>query len=664
VPWSPDTPNLYRVDVAVYEGDAIADAWSERVGFVKLAPQGKHFCINGQPYYLRGTGDFLSCPETGCPDWDRDRWRRKLRVLREYGYNYVRLQSYVYGPEYYDAADEVGLLVQSEMGMLGGWGSHTQWHVYAWPPPTPGYREQLRRQWNRIVERDANHPSANLYCMSNELGDGTHFPRTARRCARETRAIKPNALVMYTDGGLDESLPQDFVNAEAACDARTERPVIQHEFRWWSSFPDVRQMERYCGALRPYAAQLALEAGRRHGVDHVLEEGVRASQRLQLGEAKGKMEACRRDNPRLAGICHFNAMDANPSPQGIITELYERKIATAAQWQQTNGDTVVLCSLGFDDRVRLGGEPVGCRLYVSDFSHPHFCSPVLRWELVCDGQPTASGRLQHTHAPFCTCDWGPIELATPAVEQPAMVELRVRLEEGERVCRNAWRFWLLPREEPALPGGVAAHGEPEFTWLRTVPNLPSVRLPATDVRVLLTERLDEGVLGFLRTGGRVVLGASEGLVRPFNPKFGYQFGQYYFTPPANYPPYEDGHDGIIVREHRLLGDLPHEGFADLQFFRPIAQAPPLELEPLGMNDREPIIRPMHSYPVGRSLGYLVEGAVGAGRLVVCALELDQSWAEGRYLLSAMCRYLLEDRQPAPSVFSEQALEALMSGTAV
>jgi hypothetical protein len=662
-PWSPDAPNLYRVDVTVLDGDRISDAWSERIGFVTLSSQGKHFCINGEPYYMRGSGDFLSCPETGCPDWDRERWRRKLRALRDYGYNYVRLQSYVYGPEYYDVADEVGLLVQSEMGMLGGWGSNTPWHVYAWPPPTPGYRESLRRQWNLIVERDVNHPSANLYCMSNELGDSTHFPRTGRRCERETKAIKPTAMVIYTDGGLNESLPQDFVNAEAGRDADTARPVVQHEFRWWSSFPDVRRMERYDGAVRPYAAELALDAAARHGLREVLADGVEASQRLQLVEAKGKMEACRRDNPRLAGICHFNAMDANPSPQGVITELYEPKMATAGDWLQSNGDTVVLCSLGFDQRVRTGGERLTCNLFVSDFSHPPLRAPEVRWELVCGGTQVASGTVRSAHTPFCTSAWGQVEIPTPVIERPARATLRVTLAEGAREVRNAWDLWLLP-PAPALPGSVAIHGQPEFTWLKTVQGVGNAEGGVPGTKVLLTERLDESVLGFLRRGGRALLAASEGLVRPFNPKFGYRFGQYYFTPPANYPPYEDGHDGIIVRAHPLLGDLPHEGFADLQFFRVVAQAPPLELEPLGLNDREPVIRPLHSFPVGRSLGYAVEGAVGEGRLLVSALELDQTWPEGRYLLAAMCRHLLDMGTAPTKPFSDTALQALCEGTAL
>ena len=160
--WSPDSPFLYRVDLELAHGEELLDAMSERTGFVTLGTAGKAMLINDEPYYWRGTGDFVLCPETGCPDTDRARWRRKLRTLRDYGYNYVRCQSYAYCPEYYDIADEVGLLVQSEMGMLGAWGGSSIMHAYQWPKPTPDNYPVLKRQWDTVVRRDTHHPSANL----------------------------------------------------------------------------------------------------------------------------------------------------------------------------------------------------------------------------------------------------------------------------------------------------------------------------------------------------------------------------------------------------------------------------------------------------------------------------------------------------------------------
>ena len=36
-----------------------------------------------------------------------------------------------------------------------------------------------------------------------------------------------------------------------------DKPLVEHEYAWWSSFPDVRQGPKYAGAIRPYAAEIA-----------------------------------------------------------------------------------------------------------------------------------------------------------------------------------------------------------------------------------------------------------------------------------------------------------------------------------------------------------------------------------------------------------------------
>jgi hypothetical protein len=672
--WSPDSPNLYRVDLELRSAGRTLDALSERVGFVELSAKDHRFLINGEPYYMRGSGDFLAHPETGCPDTDRARWRRKLKNLRAYGYNYVRCQSYVPAPEYFDIADEVGLLVQSEMGMLGPWGSNTKEHVYSWPQPMPSFREALRRQWNHVVERDVSHPSANLYCMSNELLANTDYPRIAWRCYRETRAIKPTAFIIWTDGGHNDKLPGDFINVFAAGLAKGQpdaqlakyeksgKPIIQHEYAWWSSYPDVRIMRKYLGALRPYGAQIAKEAAAHQGLVHLLPVFADRSQRLQFLEAKAKMENCRRNMTRLAGICHFNAMDANLSPQGILDEFYERKLVDAASWLQTNGDTVVMSSLEFDNHVVRAGDRFVCRFSVSDFSHPSMKVPTLTWRLVDGGRTLASGTVRYSHRPSCTCPAGKIAFRVPSVSRPVTACLEVVLREGRREIRNTWNVWLFPKET-SLPVGIFRCGKSRHTWLKDWTQLPSVSeeiLARGGARVVLAECLDERLVAFMRKGGRVILAAGEGLVRAHHPLFGYV--KYFFTPPANYAPYEDGQNGTIIRDHPMLGDFPHEGFADFQFFRVMEEAPPIELKPLDLAEGEPVIRVIHRYPVCHPLAYLVERSVGQGGIILCAMQLNPAFPEAHYLLKCLCAYAKGRKFRPRHRLSGRAMVRIMEGT--
>ena len=87
----------------------------------------------------------------------------------------------------------------------------------------------------------------------------------------------------------------------------------------------------------------------------------------------------------------------------------------------------------------------------------------------------------------------------------------------------------------------------------------------------------------------------------------------------------------------------------------------MPLEPLALNDVDPIVRPIHSFPVGRSLGYLVERRIGDGIIVLCALNLDQQFAEARVLLRSLVEYLDSGVSDTPEMTSE-ALDAVRDGS--
>jgi len=76
------------------------------------------------------------------------------------------------------------------------------------------------------------------------------------------------------------------------------------------------------------------------------------------------------------------------------------------------------------------------------------------------------------------------------------------------------------------------------------------------------------------------------------------------------------------------------------------------------------VRVIHRYPVFHPLAYLVERQVGEGRLVPCALELDRSLPEGRYLLSQICGYLGGGKLVAAPSLSEGSIARIVSATAL
>ncbi len=628
-----------------------------------ISASGKRISISGIPYFLRGTGDFVINPETGCPDTDRNRWRKKLKRLKDYGYNYVRCQSYAPTPEYLDVADEIGLVIQSEIGVLGAWAGNSVWHGYGWPKPTPAFRGKLIDQWRKVVMRDVNHPSAAIYCMSNELGDGTVFPRTAWQCYDETKKIKPGSLVLWTDGGHNQDLPADFVKGEASLAGKVGKPVIQHEYRWWSTYPDIRIKQKYSNtAMRPIAIEMAEERAEKWGLGHMLPVMARNSHKLQYCEAKDKMEGLRRDNPELAGVCHFTAMDVGFSPQGILDEFYERKHATPCMWRRCWGDTVLMIEKGFDDRVLVGGENLVFDLYISDFSHPPLDSPGFRWWLEAGGKVVEKGVCVSRHQAFRTHKVGRIEVELPEIRKPEKLLLRAQASDGIRSFSNIWKFTVFPKER-ASSNSVAVY-RCEGTWASSIDFLPEISSEDLGEKqgppTIMSGTVDDKLKDYLSRGGRVVLAAGEGLVKPFTAKLGLKEGRYYFLPPANYPPLGDGNSGTIISPHPITDELPHEGWADLEFYRLIKDSPPIDLAALGVPRAETIIRSLSTYFTCRPMAYLVEFRVGKGGMIICALDLDQTLPEARYLLSKIVQYANGAEFSPPNTMGVDKLELILS----
>ncbi|MBO5270623.1 MAG: hypothetical protein J6B77_07545, partial [Clostridia bacterium] len=330
----------------------------------------------------------------------------------------------------------------------------------------------------------------------------------------------------------------------------------------------------------------------------------------------------------------------------LLDVFYEQKYVTPEQWQQTNGDTVVLCNLEFENRILVGGDRACIRLSVSDFSHPAFSAPTLRWSLVSEEGTLLSGEIGYTHEAYRTVPAGKILFTVPETDYATPVTLRVSLTEGERTVCNAWDLWIFP-PKAKLPDGVYRSENGEFP---------------EDAEVVVTQRMTPALVSFAENGGKVVLLAGEGLVRPFSPILHLSKGKYYFTRPASYPCYEELQSGTVIADHPIFGSFPHDSYADLKFYRMIGESPALDLEGIGLADEDPIIRSVHSYQIGRPLGYLLERRLGAGGVIVSALNFDPYYPEADYLLREITKYALERDYADVTEISAAALQNLLDGT--
>lgn len=179
--WTPEKPTLYDVRFSI-AGDELRD----RIGFRTIAVKGNQILLNGKPIYLRGIS--LHEEEFG-PNPARNMTGAAARALLheiKHGLNgnYVRLSHYPHSETTLRLADEMGLLVWSEIPVY--------WTV-DWDNPAV-LRKALAMQAETIY-RDRNRASVILWSVGNETPVSPSRTRFHAAMADNVRQLDPTRLV-------------------------------------------------------------------------------------------------------------------------------------------------------------------------------------------------------------------------------------------------------------------------------------------------------------------------------------------------------------------------------------------------------------------------------------------------------------------------------------
>ena len=155
--WSPDNPFLYTAEISIFEENQVSDEFTDDFGIRDFKIAGKHFYLNGEKIYLRGSNitlqRFFEDPECSNLVWDR-KWVAQLlgSIPKETHWNAMRICVGIVPDFWYDIADSCGLLLQNE------W---LYWQHHGWD-------DQIRKEYTDWVWSDGNHPSIVIWDAINE----------------------------------------------------------------------------------------------------------------------------------------------------------------------------------------------------------------------------------------------------------------------------------------------------------------------------------------------------------------------------------------------------------------------------------------------------------------------------------------------------------------
>ncbi len=159
--WDTEDPALYTARLSLIDPQGRErDAVEQRFGIrsIEYSPE-FGFKLNGRKVILKGIANHHTLGALGAAAYPRA-LEKRLRMLKDFGFNHVRTSHNPYSVEFLDLCDEMGILVVDEL--YDKWltqyaGGRRDW-MELWPENVP--------EW---VKRDRNHPSVVMWSLGNEL---------------------------------------------------------------------------------------------------------------------------------------------------------------------------------------------------------------------------------------------------------------------------------------------------------------------------------------------------------------------------------------------------------------------------------------------------------------------------------------------------------------
>ena len=619
--WTPDTPNLHRVVVALPSGAKRVF----RVGFRTISTRGKELLLNGKPFFLRGNVECCNFPLTGYPAMDLATWRRIMRIHREDGFNTVRFHSYLPPAAAYIAADEIGLFLMPEANI---W--HDDWMGGSAVMPGAGSPTDdfIQRELVGALDTYGNSPSFFSLAIGNELSLSEPRLGIMNGWMQTIKATDPRHLYVLSGGrgyvtedlkNCDDFSACGWVPApgngfarcaydnggpfpvgtmkdfESSC-KHALIPYIRHEAGQWVVYPLRSELDKYTGTLRAYdreefvrrmdAANLGKFERRFHEV----------SCRLQDLSYRETIESYLR-TPSCSGYQILEAQDFSGQGEALVgwrDSFYDLKPGYAGKRPFSASVTGVVALVRFPNRCLRVGDTLSVRLQLRNLTSSTVeAGTSFGWSFAGH---SGVAKLKDELPPNGLGEAGTVELKLDS----SLAGARHEFTFGDR----SWPIWVFADEKP-------------------------LDYPAS---VVFTDDRDVA-FNTLNAGGRVVYTGStrRGGTAKYRPVF---WSAAWFSS-SNFPLL-----GSIVDDKSpfFRFGFPTADWADLNWNLLLDGAKIHDLDGLGA-DFTPIVRGIPDFHNPKSSSQLFELAVGKGRLLFCGIALDGKEPERIAFRNALFRYV-------------------------
>lgn len=214
--WSVEHPHLYEATIELFDGEDVRDTVTLRFGVRHLQLDPIHgLRINGETVLLRGAcihHDNGILGAVSVPDAEL----RRVRILKDAGFNAIRSAHNPASAALLDACDQVGMLVIDEAFDMWTEGKKPFDYSLA-------FTDWWERDIEAMVQQDRNHPSVILYSIGNEILDAGKplGAQLGRRIAEKVRTLDPTRFLTNGISGFVATLTDIIPAIQAELADRT-----------------------------------------------------------------------------------------------------------------------------------------------------------------------------------------------------------------------------------------------------------------------------------------------------------------------------------------------------------------------------------------------------------------------------------------------------------
>ncbi len=325
--WSPRFPNLLDAQLELLDGDEVVDTVTSYAGLRSCGFADGRFMLNGRPTFLRMVLGQNYWPESHLAAPSEDALRREVELIKELGFNGVRIHQKVEDPRFLYWCDHLGVLVWGEMA-----------NAYTFSPDAV---DRFTREWLEVLKRDHNHPSIVAWVPFNESWGVPNMERDqaqrdfVRALYHLTKAFDPSRPAIGNDG-WEHMVGDVWGIHDYALDGKT---LLER----YGSF---EALERTIREVRPHYRSIAFPDSKRKNEPVMLTEfgGISytpiAGERWHgYGTVQSSDEFLEKyeelimailDSVPIAGFCYTQLTDTEQETNGLLTEDRRPKLPPEA----------------------------------------------------------------------------------------------------------------------------------------------------------------------------------------------------------------------------------------------------------------------------------------------------------------------------------------------